>query len=285
MFTEVNRKVFTNGAVFCLQTTDSRPRSFEATATCLPFSTEMRGTGNTDNRAVDWNSGQDFWEEKYMIGISTQSGCPVGCKFCEVTAFTQRQGWESLTAEEMVGQVYWAIKATKRNPCNAKLFRILFTRMGEPATNVVEVLKAVRMLKTTHFPRARIQISTIGTPGIFELIRGLQKIEDDLEDYNWLELQFSIHSTSDDYRRWLQAPWVLPNQLLGKIAAVFYTAHPRKWKVTLNFALAQNAPFDVVQLRRDFDPAHVFVKLLNVNQNRMTARNFVQSLIDLKNVI
>lgn len=78
---EIRRNTFTNGFVAALKLEDGY--KIETTATCLPLSTEMRGTNKTSNEAVDYNNFKDcHWKEKFMIGVSTQSGCAMKCKFC-----------------------------------------------------------------------------------------------------------------------------------------------------------------------------------------------------------
>ena len=75
---ELNTKLFTNGFVSVLQLDDGK--LIETTSTCLPGQTEIRLTHNKDNK-VDPNAfSVDNWKEKWTVGVSTQSGCPIRCK-------------------------------------------------------------------------------------------------------------------------------------------------------------------------------------------------------------
>lgn len=278
----INRKNFTNGFVAALAFEDGM--KIETTATCLPVATEMRGTGRTDNR-VDYNNHDDVnWKQKYMIGVSTQSGCPVKCKFCAVNKLTEKQGWRNLTSEEIIEQVQWAIDESGHNPNDAEIFRVLFTRMGEPAMNTKNVVQAARILKT-QFPHVRIQISTIGLGAHSRrLVIELAKLSEEFDD-EFIELQFSIHSTDNEFRQWLQHPGVLSNEVISNLIGEYWQPEKRNWKVTLNFALAEDTPFEVIKLREQFDPKQVFIKVSPINENSESNDNGIKSLFKNENTL
>ena len=293
MLNELRHRLFTNGFVAVLDTRDNHP--VETTATCLPLSTELRlleNEGKIDNRVEEFDKAHGYWNEKWMIGVSTLSGCPVLCKFCACNRVTEKYGWRKLTDIEIVNQVIYAEERVKGlygdkiegvDPRNAKLFRILFTRMGEPAYNIKNVIMAIKLLKV-EYPNARVQISTIGIPKSVELVDALLDLDDEY-CHEWLELQFSIHSTDDNFRQWLLSKNVLPNRVIGELAEKFYYAKPRKWKVTLNFALAKQTPFDPKLLLEQFDKDACFVKLSPINENVVSKSNDLGTLIHYKNTI
>ena len=286
----VKIRKFTNGWVAAIRLSDGR--LIESTNTCLPLHTELRGFNNkrTTNTILSYDFTKTYFHEKNMVGVSTQSGCPIMCKFCAVNAVTRKHGWRNLTDDEIVQQVDFALKVTKDLfnydyfESKPKLFRILFTRMGEPSLNIENVVNAIRKLKH-KFPEARVQISTIGIPESKDLVHELMKLEDELSDHDFLELQFSIHSTDMNFRRWLQTPRVMDNSEINKLAQEFYYKHPRKWKVTLNFTLSQKTPFDVNELRKQFDPDCVFIKLSPLNENLVSESNNLKTLIKQENYV
>lgn len=283
---EVKTNYFTNGFVTALKLEDNH--LIETTSTCLPLETEIRLTGKKDNIADINKFSVSNWKEKWMVGISTQSGCPIKCKFCAVNRLTEAQGWRNLTADEMVDQVYWAVKKAQRingniNPNNAKLFRILFTRMGEPSLNIDNVIDAIKRLKEM-FPKARIQISTIGLKKSKELVRHLIEL-DSLYGANWLELQFSIHSTDNEFRKWLQCDQVLTNSEINDICKEWVSSSVRAWKATLNFALAETTPFNVEDLKNQFDTSNVFIKISPINENVVSDDNQLKTRFTYKNTI
>lgn len=276
-----NKKYFANGFVAALELSDGM--KVETTATCLPIETEMRGTGRTDNR-VDYNNHDDVnWSQKYMIGVSTQSGCPIKCKFCAVNKLTEKQGWRNLTTGEIIDQVVWAIDESGHYPEDAEIFRILFTRMGEPAMNVDNVIVAARELKF-QYPNVRIQISTIGFGKHSErLVEQLIKLDEEFDD-DFIELQFSIHSTDNTYRKWLQHKNVSTNEEINNLIQL-WKPEGRDWKVTLNFAISTETPFDAEKLREQFDPEQVFIKVSPINENSESDDNGLKSLFKNDNTI
>ncbi|XAO54197.1 radical SAM protein [Yersinia phage vB_YenM_P778] len=282
----IAKKNFTNGFVALLELSDGK--RIETTATCLPVSTEMRGTDRTDNYAVDYNiHGAENWSEKAMIGVSTQSGCPVKCKFCAVNDLTEVQGFRNLSFDEIVQQVNWVLATVEHEHgvCmdNAQIFRVLFTRMGEPALNRDSVIKAARFLKEV-FPKVRIQISTIGFGKHSQrLVADLAKLQVEFGE-QFIELQFSIHSTSINYRQWLQHKGVVANSVIQTWVTDYHNILRHggveiKWKVTLNFALTTETPFSIVGLRKQFKPDDVFIKVSPINENVQTEKNDIRGVI------
>ena len=284
---KINSKQFTNGFVSVVELDDGK--LIEVTSTCLPGQTEIRATGR-DNNKVDINAfSPDNWKEKWTVGISTQSGCPVKCKFCAVNRLTDKQGWRNLTTLEMIEQVMYAVTAAQEingglDPNNSEIFRVLFTRMGEPSLNIDNVVDAVSAIKTMY-PKARIQISRIGLQQSVELVNALTVLEEEFGT-DWLELQFSIHSTDDTYRQWLQTRSVMSNKEVGEVASKWYSKFKnRPWKATLNFALSTGTPFVASELVKDFNSESVFIKVSPINENPVSEENSLETLFKYENSI
>ena len=75
----VKSKTFKNGTVYCLRLADGM--LVETTDTFLPYYTKD-AIGRKQNFLDNDNLGSR--SERWMIGVSTMSGCPVRCKFCLV---------------------------------------------------------------------------------------------------------------------------------------------------------------------------------------------------------
>ncbi len=123
-------------------------------------------------RMADGKTIETVWmpeEDRSTVCISTQAGCAVGCKFC----LTALLGLErNLAAGEIVGQVL-LVAADQGLEANADRLNIVMMGQGEPLLNLVQVLKATRLLTDPEgmaiSPR-RITVSTSGiTPKIAEL--------------------------------------------------------------------------------------------------------------------
>lgn len=135
MLKELRSRSFTNGKVYALETEDGYP--LEVTDTFLPNYTKA-AINNNENTLKTYEVGDRT--NRWMIGVSCMSGCPVHCKFC---ATGKLKRWRCLTAEEIVAQVEFIIK---QNPEyrfeDAWEHKINYTRMGEPFLNIEEVKKS-----------------------------------------------------------------------------------------------------------------------------------------------
>ena len=249
MLKEVKSKKFANGLVYLLETEDGYP--LEVTDTFLPFYTKD-AIGKHQNFLEDGNLGSRH--ERWMVGVSTMSGCPVGCKFC---ATGKLKKCRNLTAEEILQQVQFVWdKNLGWWVDGAKEFKINYTRMGEPFLNINNVRKAIEIL-TNYNPKIHHYISTIGVKGA---------------DYSWIKgnitLQLSVHSFKEDYRDWL-IPYKHKISLeeMGKIRT------KSNLKTTINLTLARPEDFDINTLKKYFDPEYFFIKISPINTNSVSEEN------------
>ena len=98
----VKSKSFKNGTVYCLRLADGM--LIEMTDTFLPYYTKD-AIGRKQNFLDNDNLGNR--SERWMIGVSTMSGCPVRCKFC---ATGNMKRYRNLTADEIFGEAEFAIE-------------------------------------------------------------------------------------------------------------------------------------------------------------------------------
>jgi 23S rRNA (adenine2503-C2)-methyltransferase len=129
------------------------------------------------------------YEERTVICCSTQSGCPVGCRFCGAGDNFVR----SLTADEIVAQVQHLFTDRNIDPATVQRMQIMFMSMGEPLLNRNGLVGALRRLHVLY-PKAALLIST-SAPDV---------------DYDWVieisreiptvGLQFSVHESTDEAR-------------------------------------------------------------------------------------
>jgi 23S rRNA (adenine2503-C2)-methyltransferase len=136
--------------------------------------------------------------ERRTACVSSQVGCPVGCKFC-ASGLNGVKG--NLTAAQIVEQVFWLnqIFADEGRP-EHRITNVVFMGMGEPLANYANVLSAIRML---HHPECfnlgarRITISTVGVPA---------KMRDLAEEALPVNLAISLHAPNEPLRKQL-IPW------------------------------------------------------------------------------
>lgn len=256
------QKSFSNGTVYCLELEDGK--LIETTDTFLPYYTKD-AIGRKQNMLDSSDLGNRT--ERWMIGVSVMSGCPVGCKFC---ATGQMKGYRSLTAGEIVEQVQFIVnKNNSSTPSAAKEFKINYTRMGEPFLNIDNVKEAIRTISTLY-PNAHHYISTIGIKG---------------SDFSWIKnnitLQISLHSLDEERRNAL-----IPFKNKMTIPELGMIATRSNLKTTLNLTLVDESDFDIEKIKENFPPGDFFIKLSPINPNVISEKNKLgQGVIEGVNLV
>jgi adenine C2-methylase RlmN of 23S rRNA A2503 and tRNA A37 len=244
MLTEVKSKSFSNGSVYAIRTIDGH--LIETTDTFLPMCTKYCKYDGDDIGSRS---------ERWMIGVSVMSGCPVGCKFCA----TGNMGrYRNLSASEILEQHQIILRKNTERFGDAKEHKINYTRMGEPFLNIEAVREAIEAISNVY-PKTHHYVSTIG-------IRG--------SDFSWIKgnitLQISLHSL-DESRRNSLIPFAnkMSIEELGRIRT------QSNLKTTVNLSLVDNEDFDINVLKEYFDPEFFFIKLSPINENAVSLQNQV----------
>ncbi len=158
-------------------------------------------------------------DDRRTACVSSQVGCPVGCKFC-ASGMEGVKG--NLSASQIIEQVMQlnlrltSDEETKRqrdevrtsslrhsvssSPRPQRINHIVFMGMGEPLANYANVMQAIRVLHDPdglNISARKITISTVGVP-----VRMKQLAEEELP----LNLAISLHAPSEAVRREL-IPW------------------------------------------------------------------------------
>ncbi len=163
--------------------------------------------------------------------LSTQVGCPVGCRFCASGLDGMRR---NLTAGEIVEQAL-RIRRLIADEANegesaGRLSNIVIMGMGEPLANYEQLVKALRIINAPWglaIGARKITVSTIGLP---EQIRKLAR--EDLQ----LNLALSLHAPDDELRREL-VPWAQGVPIAELIDACWNYFKTTGREVTLEYVL------------------------------------------------
>jgi 23S rRNA (adenine2503-C2)-methyltransferase len=100
---------------------------------------------------------------KYIVCVSSQVGCAMGCAFC----LTGRMGFRrNLAAWEIVDQVIH-VQSDSRHPVRG----VVFMGMGEPLLNYDEVIRAARILSEPCGMAISGKAITLSTSGIVPAIQ------------------------------------------------------------------------------------------------------------------
>lgn len=158
------------------------------------------------------------YDERTVICCSTQSGCPVGCRFCGAGDHFVR----SLTAHEIVSQPDYLLQFKGIDASKIDKFQIMVMSMGEPLLNFKNLEQAFEMLYV-KYPNARLLISSIGPSIDYEPVLEMCK------RIPTVGLQFSIHESTDERRNKL-IPFVkkLTLEQIAGIGEFFYARTGRK---------------------------------------------------------
>lgn len=132
------------------------------------------------------------YEERTVICCSTQSGCPVGCRFCGTGDFFVR----NLTVDEIVSQVDYSISETGVLASKIDKLQIMFMSMGEPLLNLKALIPAMEILYQ-KYPQAKLLISTAG-PKVST--KWMERLIDVSKRIPNIGLQFSVHESTDEKR-------------------------------------------------------------------------------------
>lgn len=185
--------------------------------------------------------------DRTVICCSTQSGCPVGCRFCGAgDAFVR-----NLTVEEIVAQPVHLLEdvvGTQVDACDIDSLQIMFMSMGEPLLNQRNLNEAIRAL-SARYPGAKLLVSTSGPRVDLEPFMILS------EQVEQVGLQFSVHESTDEARDAL-IPFRAKMSLAQMAAAGEEWAARTGRRPFFNYCVHEgnNTDADVQRLADLFDP-------------------------------
>ncbi len=176
-------------------------------------------------------------EDRRTACISSQVGCPVGCKFCASGIGGLD---ENLTAGRIVEQVWMLRDAMRAQQAgrNARsdgdfprITNVVFMGMGEPLSNLANVIPAIRTICALwgHAISARkVTISTVGLP------KAIEKLAEQLELP--VTLALSLHAPNDTIRRQL-IPWAEYTTITDLLAACQKWFEKTGREITLEYTM------------------------------------------------
>lgn len=210
--------------------------------------------------------------EKWVINVSTQFGCPVGCPFCD--AALQYHG--NLTVDELLDQVRWALQRHPGVAEKCQKLKVHFARMGEPALNPAVLDAMERLPGVVGSPGLWCCVATVTPRGREDWFERLLLIKRRLYPGRF-QLQFSVQSTSEvDRARLIPIPhWSLDD--LARYGRRFF--EPGDRKVVLNFALARDVDYNPEVIEKTFEPEKFAIKLTPVNPTAAGAQNGFETIL------
>ncbi|MEL7473929.1 MAG: 23S rRNA (adenine(2503)-C(2))-methyltransferase RlmN [Planctomycetota bacterium] len=126
--------------------------------------------------------------------ISSQVGCPVGCRFCA-------SGLGGLDGNLSAGRIVEQVWRLGQLPDVERISHVVFMGMGEPLANFAAVEHAIRTIAAPWglgISARRITVSTVGLPQAIERLAERMELP--------VTLALSLHAPNDTIRREL-IPW------------------------------------------------------------------------------
>ena len=216
-------------------------------------------------------------EEKWVVTISTQYGCSMGCKFCDVPKVGKGLNATLNDLSEQVAQallLHPEVEATKR-------LNVHYARMGEPTwnDNVLEHAKLLLKQVRPYIGRSHVHpvVSTMLPKNNKNLIPFLQEWCE-IKNYTYrgsAGLQFSINSTDNDQRTKMFSGNALSLEEISEIGKLLPDPIGRKY--ALNFALADEYIINAERLKQLFDPAKFMCKLTPLHKTKSCEENGIET--------
>jgi len=208
-------------------------------------------------------------EEKWVITISTQYGCSMGCSFCDVPLVGKG---ENATFNDLINQVKHALDLHPEIK-QAKRINLHYARMGEPTFNE-------NVITSAYYLKGYFDKLGFGFHPVVSTIMPKDNTDAPSFLHRWLALkndfngeaglQLSINTTDDDIRcdtmphainfRYIQR---CLHQKLERM---------KGRKIALNFALT-DAPVDAKELRHYFDPQYFMCKITPMHNTKAVIKN------------
>lgn len=180
----------------------------------LVESTEMRDVLIKDNYEVRtsqdprliWKA-LDTYENKWLMTVSTQKGCTHNCKFCDVATLPYKG---NLSYAEIEEQITALLENTPYVRTSRKA-KIGFARMGEPAHNLRNVVKAITMLPHISTRMGRdiqwlpcfntiLPMKTAQNESAYQVINTVLELKERVYK-GFLHFQISCNSTNETKRK------------------------------------------------------------------------------------
>jgi 23S rRNA (adenine2503-C2)-methyltransferase len=189
--------------------------------------------------------------------VSSQVGCPVGCKFCASGVLGLKQ---NLSADRIVQQVFLLNRLLGKR--KERVNHVVFMGMGEPLANYSNLLRAIHILhdkECFNISARKITVSTVGVPP-----RMRQLAEENLP----LNLAISLHAPDEELRQSL-IPWAEHFSLEDILSAAEYYFERTGREITLEYILlsgVNDSPEQAKRLAKIAKRLRANVNLLRYNE-------------------
>ncbi len=222
----------------------------------LTQATESIGDASRQTECVMIPAENEEGQRRFTACISSQVGCPVGCRFCA-------SGLTGLDANLSAGRIVEQVWRLGRLDGVRRITNVVFMGMGEPLSNLGAVVPAIRTITSLWglgISARKITVSTVGLP------KAILKLSEQLDLP--VTLALSLHAPTDEIRRTL-IPWAEYTTIADLLAAC------QKWfertgrEITLEYTLlhgVNDRPEHAHELARLAQTLRANVNLIRYNE-------------------
>lgn len=225
--------------------------------------------------------------DKLVVTVSSQKGCPMKCNFCDCPKYGFRG---NATEAEIVSEIISAIALSGVR--FGKRLNVHFARMGEPTFNFAVIDAAIDIY---HMINDKDKFS--GRPAYFNeyhpvVSTMMPKTNNGLETFLklWVEagyiyggedgfgLQFSINTLNEDDRDRMFNGKSLSLQQISNV--IRDLPAPKKRKFTLNFAVTSESNLNPELMDKYFDKERCIVKITPIHETKEAVKNGYEIIKD-----
>lgn len=210
-------------------------------------------------------------EDKLVVTVSSQKGCPMACDFCDCPKF----GFHgNVSLSELVYEVTSGVALS--GVTGGKRLNVHYARMGEPTFNK-DVIKSANLLSDLYkgsFKEFHPVVSTMCP-------KANRHLEEFLNDWitssyqyggeDGYGLQFSINTLGDEQRDKMFHDKSLSLEEISTL--IRRLPKPKRRKFTLNFAVTGKNDLSVDKMNRLFDKEKCIVKITPIHETKEAVKN------------
>jgi 23S rRNA (adenine2503-C2)-methyltransferase len=188
--------------------------------------------------------------------ISSQIGCPVGCRFCA-------SGIGGLDGNLSAGRIVEQVWRLGQLPGVRRITNVVFMGMGEPLSNLTAVVPAIRSITSLWglgISARKITVSTVGLP------KAIEKLAEQLDLP--ITLALSLHAPNDEIRRKL-IPWAEYTTIKDLLAACQRWFLKTGREITLEYTILKgvnDSPANALELSQVAKTLRANVNLIRYNE-------------------
>lgn len=217
-------------------------------------------------------------EDKLVVTVSSQKGCPMKCNFCDCPKYGFKG---NVSRIELISEITTGVALSKLQ--HGKRLNVHFARMGEPTfnNNVIYAANDVAEIVRDMFDEYHPVVSTMCPKGN----KNLQSFLTDwvLAGYEYggedgYGLQFSINTLNEEDRNIMFQGLSLSLEEIGNLIKLL--PQPKKRKFTLNFAVTSKCNLDPKLMNKYFDKSKCIVKITPIHETIEAVNNDYEIITD-----